>query len=94
MANSPQARKRARQAETHRLRNISHRSTVRTYIKKVVSAIESGDREAAASALTAAQPMIDRMVGKGILHRNKAARHKARLAARIRAMAPAQDSAA
>ena len=89
MANSPQARKRARQAETHRLRNVAHRSTVRTYIKKVVTAIESGDREAAATALATAQPVIDTMVGKGIMHRNKAARHKSRLAARIRAMAQA-----
>lgn len=89
MANSPQARKRARQAETHRLRNVAHRSTVRTYIKKVVTAIESGDRDAAASALASAQPVIDAMVGKGIMHRNKAARHKSRLAARIRAMAQA-----
>ena len=89
MANSPQARKRARQAESHRLRNVAHRSTARTYIKKVVTAIESGDQEAAASALANAQPVIDRMVGKGILHRNNAARHKSRLAAKIRAMAPA-----
>ena len=86
MANSPQARKRARQAETHRLRNVSHRSTVRTSIKKVVAAIESGDRDAAASALASAQPVIDKMVTKGILHRNKAARHKSRLAARVRGM--------
>ena len=89
MANSPQARKRARQAESHRLRNVAHRSTVRTYIKKVVAAIESGDQEAAAGALSNAQPVIDKMVGKGIMHRNKAARHKARLAARIRGMAQA-----
>lgn len=89
MANSPQARKRARQAESHRLRNVAHRSTVRTYIKKVVTAIESGDKEAAASALASAQPVIDKMVGKGIMHRNKAARHKSRLAARVRSMAEA-----
>ena len=89
MANSPQARKRARQAETHRVRNVAHRSTVRTSIKKVVTAIESGDQEAAANALASAQPVIDKMVGKGILHRNNAARHKSRLAARIRAMAQA-----
>ena len=89
MANSPQARKRTRQAESHRLRNVAHRSTVRTYIKKVVTAIESGDRDAAVSALATAQPVIDMMVGKGILHRNKAARHKSRLAAKIRAMAQA-----
>ena len=88
MANSPQARKRARQAVQRRARNASHRSTVRTYIKKVVSAIEAGDREAAQEAFRDAEPVIDRMVGKGILHRNKAARHKSRLAASIRAMTP------
>ena len=88
MANSPQARKRARQAVRRRARNASHRSTVRTYIKKVVSAIEAGDREAAQEAYREAEPVIDRMAGKGILHRNKAARHKSRLAASIRAMAP------
>lgn len=84
MANSPQARKRARQAERRRTRNASQRSRVRTYIKKVVSAIEAGDREAASSALRAAEPVIDGMAGKGILHKNKAARHKRRLAARIK----------
>ena len=62
---------------------------MRTYIKKVVTAIESGDRAAAVSALATAQPVIDTMVGKGILHRNTAARHKSRLAAKIRAMAQA-----
>ena len=87
MANSPQARKRARQAETHRVRNVSHRSAVRTYIKRVVNAINAGEREAAATALAEATPVIDKMVGKGIVHRNKAARHKTRLAARIQAMA-------
>lgn len=84
MANSPQARKRTRQAERRRTRNASHRSRVRTYIKKVVSAIEAGDREAASSALRLAEPVIDGMAGKGILHKNKAARHKRRLAARIK----------
>lgn len=62
---------------------------MRTYVKKVVTAIENGDRDAAASALADAQPVIDKMVGKGILHKNKAARNKSRLAARIRAMAQA-----
>ena len=83
MANSPQARKRARQAETARRRNASHRSMVRTYIKKVQSAIEAEDAEAASAALTAAIPVIDRMAAKGILHKNKAARHKSRLTAAV-----------
>ncbi|MYJ75676.1 MAG: 30S ribosomal protein S20 [Gammaproteobacteria bacterium] len=87
MANSPQARKRARQAQTHRTRNVSHRSMVRTYIKKVVTAVESGDREAANAALVEAIPVIDKMAGKGIMHRNKAARHKSRLTARVNSLA-------
>ena len=87
MANSPQAKKRARQAERRRARNASHRSRVRTYIKKVVAAIDAGDREAASSALRRAEPVIDGMAGKGILHKNKAARHKRRLAARIKQLA-------
>ena len=87
MANSPQARKRARQAEQHRARNVSHRSTVRTYIKRVVTAVETGDAEAASTALAAAIPVIDKMANKGILHRNKAARHKSRLTAKVNALA-------
>ena len=86
MANSAQARKRARQATRRRARNASHRSTVRTAIKKVVAAIDAEDRAGAVSAWEAAVPVIDKMAGKGILHRNKAARHKRRLAARIRAL--------
>ena len=87
MANNAQARKRARQAEHRRARNASHRSTVRTYIKRVITAIEAGDRETANKALQIAIPVIDKMAGKGILHKNKAARHKSRLAARIRDLA-------
>ena len=87
MANSAQARKRARQAERHRARNVSHRSTVRTYIKRVVVAVETGDAEAASTALAAAIPVIDKMANKGILHRNKAARHKSRLTAKVNALA-------
>jgi len=87
LANSPQARKRARQAERHRARNASHRSKVRTHIKKVVGALEAGDRDAATAAFREAVPVIDAMVGKGILHRNKAARHKSRLARKLNALA-------
>lgn len=86
MANSPQARKRARQAQRHRTRNVSHRSKVRTYIKKVVSAVDNGDAEAASAALNEAIPVIDKMAGKGIMHRNKAARHKSRLSAKVNAL--------
>jgi small subunit ribosomal protein S20 len=59
---------------------------VRTYIKRVNAAIESGDQGAASEALTSAIPVIDTMVGKGIMHKNKAARHKSRLHARIKAL--------
>ncbi len=86
MANSPQARKRARQAEKHRRHNASMRSMMRTYIKKVVRAIEAGNKADAEAAYRAAVPVIDRMAGKGLIHKNKAARHKSRLNSRIRAL--------
>ncbi|HET7306534.1 MAG TPA: 30S ribosomal protein S20 [Gammaproteobacteria bacterium] len=86
MANSNQARKRARQAEEHRDHNASLRSEVRTYIKKTVKAIDGGNAEDAARAYKEAVPVIDSMVNKGIIHKNKAARHKSRLNARVRAM--------
>lgn len=92
MANSPQSRKRARQAETRRQRNASQRSMVRTSIKKVRSAIASGDANAAAEALDAAVPVIDRMAQRGILHANQAARHKSRLSAGIRNITQGQGS--
>ncbi|MBB6520863.1 30S ribosomal protein S20 [Pseudoteredinibacter isoporae] len=87
MANSPQAKKRARQNEKARQHNASLRSMVRTYIKKVIAAIESGDTEAAKAAYAAAVPVIDRIADKGIIHKNKAARHKSRLNAQVKAMA-------
>ena len=86
MANSPQARKRARQAEKRRNHNASLRSLVRTNIKKVVAAIESGDYDQAKAAYNAAVPVIDRMADKGIIHKNKAARHKSRLNAQVKAL--------
>lgn len=86
MANSPQARKRARQAERRRGQNASQRSMVRTYIKRVIAAIESRDYAAASAALTSAVPVIDRMADRGILHKNKAARHKSRLNAAVKAL--------
>ena len=86
MANNPQAKKRARQAESARGRNASQRSMYRTYLKRVNAAVATGDKEAAAAALADAVPILDRLVGKGILHRNKAARHKSRLHAQIQAL--------
>ncbi|MES1925403.1 30S ribosomal protein S20 [Salinisphaera sp. T31B1] len=87
MANSAQARKRALQAVTRRERNVAQRSLVRTHIKKVQKAIASGDANEAQAVFKAAVPIIDRMAGKGQIHRNKAARHKSRLNAQIKAMA-------
>ena len=87
MANSPQARKRALQHETRRRRNQAARSRLRTYVKKVIRTIRSGDREAAEAAFREAVPIIDRAAGCGLIHRNKAARHKQRLNAQLRAMA-------
>ena len=86
MANTKQAKKRVRQAEKHRAQNASMRSMLRTYIKKVVASIASGDQKAAAAALQEATPIIDRMATKGIIHTNKAARHKSRLTAHIKDM--------
>jgi len=86
VANSPQARKRARQNVTRRARNASHRSMFRTFLKRVEAAIESGNQAEAKTALTAAIPVIDRMAVKGIIHKNKAARHKSRLTARVKAV--------
>ena len=87
MANSPQAKKRARQAEKRRNHNASLRSMVRTYLKKVIAAIDSGDQAAAQAAYSEAVPVIDRMADKGIIHKNKAARHKSRLNAQVKALA-------
>ncbi len=87
MANTAQARKRARQAQKHRLHNASRRSLLRTRIKQVLKAIETGDQAAARTAYAQAVPIIDRMVNSDLVHRNKADRHKSRLNARIKAMA-------
>ncbi len=87
MANSAQAKKRARQAEKHRQHNASMRSMMRTYIKRVYYAVEAGDKSAAEQAYKAAVPVIDRMAGKGLIHANKAARHKSRMNNNIRNMA-------
>ena len=86
MANSPQAKKRARQAVKRRSHNASLRSLVRTVIKRVHAAIEAGDAEQAKAAYSEAVPVIDRMADKGIIHKNKAARHKSRLNDQIKAL--------
>ncbi|RRJ83248.1 30S ribosomal protein S20 [Aestuariirhabdus litorea] len=89
MANSPSAKKRARQAENRRQHNASLRSYVRTTIKKVLAAVNANDQEQAQAAYAAAVPVIDRMADKGIIHKNKAARHKSRLNTKVKAMAQA-----
>jgi small subunit ribosomal protein S20 len=86
LANTPSAAKRARQAEQRRARNASRRSILRTSIKKVVRAIEAKNKDAAQAAYGQAVPIIDRMVTQGIIHKNKAARHKSRLNAGVRAL--------
>lgn len=86
MANIASAKKRARQSEKHRQHNASLRSMVRTYIKKVYTAIEANDKKLAEETYNAAQPIIDRMANKGLLHKNKAARHKSRLVVQIKQM--------
>jgi small subunit ribosomal protein S20 len=86
LANSPQAKKRARQAENRRQNNAGKRSKMRTFIKRVHAAIASGDKEAAQAAFTAAVPVLDTMTVKGILHKNTAARYKSRMNASIRAI--------
>ena len=87
MANIKSAEKRAKQAVKRRAHNVAARSRLRTSIRKVLNAIAAGDKAEAAAAYKAAQPVIDTMVTKGIIHRNKAARHKRELNARLRAMA-------
>ncbi|OGT38790.1 MAG: 30S ribosomal protein S20 [Gammaproteobacteria bacterium RIFCSPHIGHO2_12_FULL_37_14] len=86
MANTKQAKKRVRQAEKHRQHNASLRSMLRTYVKKVVIAIAAGNKQAAMNTLQEATPIIDSMVNKKIIHKNKAARHKSRLTAHIKKM--------
>ena len=87
MANIASAKKRARQAEQRRRHNQARRSMMRTELKRVIKAIESGNRAEAEAAYKEAVPVIDRMATRGLIHRNKAARHKSRLNAKIRALA-------
>ena len=86
MANTRSASKRARQAEKTRKHNMGMRSMMRTRIKNVVKACDAGDKEAAQAAYKAAVPVIDSMINKGIVTKNKAARHKSRLNIRVKAL--------
>ena len=83
MANIKSARKRARQAEKTRKHNMGLRSLMRTQIKNVVKACDAGNKEAAEAAYKSAVPVIDSMINKGIVTKNKAARHKSRLNKRV-----------
>ncbi|TCO73540.1 30S ribosomal protein S20 [Rhodovulum euryhalinum] len=86
MANSPQAKKRARQADRAYAVNKARRSRIRTYLRKVEEAIASGNQEAAVAALREAQPELMRGVTKGVVHKNTAARKMSRLSARVKAL--------
>ena len=86
MANTAQARKRARQAETHRQQNTGRRSMMRTYIKKVLTAVEAGNKEDAQAAYDQAVPVIDRTANNGLIHKNKAARYKSRLNIQVKSL--------
>ena len=87
MANSPQAKKRARQNERRFAVNKARRSRIRTFLRKVEEAIASGDQSAAKDALRSAQPELMRGVTKGVYHKNTASRKMSRLAARVKAIA-------
>ncbi|MDR0934332.1 MAG: 30S ribosomal protein S20 [Burkholderiaceae bacterium] len=86
MANTAQARKRARQAVKRNAHNSSQRSALRTAIKSVRKAIEAGDKEAATAVFAKTVSIIDRIADKKRIHKNKAARHKSRLSASLKAL--------
>lgn len=87
MANTAQARKRARQSLKQRAHNASLRTAFRSAVKKVIKAVEGGDKLAAQVTFRESTRVMDRIADKGIFHKNKAARHKSRLSAKIKAMA-------
>lgn len=87
MANTAQARKRVRQTQTQRTHNFALRTEFRTAIKKVLKAIQAGNKDAAKVEFISTQSTLDRIARKGIFHKNKAARHKSKLSAKIKAMA-------
>ena len=86
MANSAQARKRARQAVKQRAHNMSLRSTLRTAVKKVRKAVDAGDKAAAQAVFKESQSIIDSIADKKVIHKNAAARCKSRLSAAIKAL--------
>jgi small subunit ribosomal protein S20 len=90
MANTASAQKRIRQTAKRTARNQARKSRMRTFIKKVETAIAGGDKSTAAAALREAQPELQRAVGKGVIHANTIARKISRLSARVKALAAAQ----
>ncbi len=94
MANTASARKRIRQTAKRTLRNTARKSRMRTFVKKVEVACASGDKDAAAAALKAAQPEMQRAVGKGVIHKNTVSRKLSRLSARVKALAGAPSASA
>jgi small subunit ribosomal protein S20 len=86
MANTPQAKKRIRRNDRRADINTARMSRIRTFIKKVEAACESGDKEAAAAALKAAQPEMARGVSRGVMHKNTVARKMSRLTRRVAAL--------
>ena len=89
MANTAQAKKRARQSDKQRAHNMSLRSTLRTAVKRVREAIVAGDKTGADKVYSESVAVIDRIADKKIIHKNKAARHKSRLSTQIKAMSAA-----
>ena len=87
MPNIKSAKKRAALSEKARQRNVAARSKMRTLIKKVIAACAANNKEAAVAAFQQAEPVLDRAACKGLIHKNKAARHKSDLAAKIKALA-------
>lgn len=86
MANIKSSKKRAKQAVVRNARNAAQRSMLRTSVKKVLKALEANDAAGAQAAFAIAQPILDRFSARGLIHKNKAARHKSRLTARIKAL--------
>ncbi len=86
MANIKSAKKRVIKSEQQRQHNTSRRSMMRTFIKKVYAAVASQDKDQAVKAFSTMQPILDRLATKGLIHKNKASRHKSTLMAHIKAM--------
>jgi len=86
LANIKSAKKRAKQAVVRNARNASQRSMMRTALKKVIKALDAKDKAGAESAYKTAEPLLDRYSSRGLIHKNKANRHKSRITARIKAI--------